>query len=302
MPPPATDGGKGQLWARMVDRVEQKFEERATETETQVNEWWTALMDAELAEVARASQAVRAVAEKAQSDMAMEYAYLDDVTYLDWQRYHALMDTSDKFTDEMRALQNGTALANPVVTVLEGLESEVNDVLLGFDSQLRALRQEGQLAIEREAETIAAENAAAAEELPFSGEVGDGAAAEQKAEAIPVPEEAVEELVESVNADTAEPQRTSAPEPVQVKDTQPEVPEPGGVGEGLPEVVILPVDPEPTGGEASENVVPSVVVGRSKEEILDAFGRTDPESIAAKPLQRAKAQEEKVSGREHVEL
>ena len=36
---------------------------------------------------------MRAVAEKAQGDMAMDYAYLDDVTYLDWQRYHALMDS-----------------------------------------------------------------------------------------------------------------------------------------------------------------------------------------------------------------
>ena len=50
---PATEGGKAQLWARMVDRVEQKFEERAMEAEAQVNEWWMAFVNAELAEVSK---------------------------------------------------------------------------------------------------------------------------------------------------------------------------------------------------------------------------------------------------------
>ncbi|EIW78976.1 hypothetical protein CONPUDRAFT_166822 [Coniophora puteana RWD-64-598 SS2] len=282
------EGGKEQLWARMVDRVEQKFEERAMEAEGQVNAWWVALVDAELAEVAKAAQAVRAVAEKAQGDMAMDYAYLDDVTYLDWQRYHALMDTSDKFTDEMRALQNGTSLANPVVTVLEGLESEVNDVLLGFDAQIRALRQEGQLAIEREAEALAAERVAAAAELPFAGEAEDQDQ-DQKAEAVtrvPVPEEKVEELVESAVAEVVEegPESESDDE------------------EEGPEVVILPVDPLPE-QPAAEEVIPPVVIGRGKEEILEAFGRADPESIAVKTPRSTEAQgKEKPSVREHVEL
>lgn len=35
---------------------------------------------------------VREVAEKAQVDLGLDYAWLDEVTYSDWQRYHSLID------------------------------------------------------------------------------------------------------------------------------------------------------------------------------------------------------------------
>ena len=34
---------------------------------------------------------MKLLAETAQADLGLNYAWLDDVTYLDWQRYHDLM-------------------------------------------------------------------------------------------------------------------------------------------------------------------------------------------------------------------
>lgn len=33
------------------------------------------------------------VADEGQADIGLEYAWLDDVTYMDWRRYHALLDS-----------------------------------------------------------------------------------------------------------------------------------------------------------------------------------------------------------------
>lgn len=34
---------------------------------------------------------IKDLAERAQADIGLDYAYLDDVTYHDWQRYHDLV-------------------------------------------------------------------------------------------------------------------------------------------------------------------------------------------------------------------
>ena len=44
-------------------------------------------------QVEKASTAVQTVADDAQADIGLDYAWLDDVTYLDWRRYHALLDS-----------------------------------------------------------------------------------------------------------------------------------------------------------------------------------------------------------------
>lgn len=42
-------------------------------------------------QVATVTAEVREVAEKGQLDLGLDYAWLEDVTYDDWQRYHALI-------------------------------------------------------------------------------------------------------------------------------------------------------------------------------------------------------------------
>lgn len=44
-------------------------------------------------QVATATAEVREVAEKGQLDLGLDYAWLEDVTYNDWQRYHALISS-----------------------------------------------------------------------------------------------------------------------------------------------------------------------------------------------------------------
>jgi len=41
--------------------------------------------------VKQVSEEVRALADQAQADVGYDYIWLADVTYLDWQRYHALV-------------------------------------------------------------------------------------------------------------------------------------------------------------------------------------------------------------------
>ena len=38
-----------------------------------------------------AAAPIKHLAESAQADLAMDYAWLDDVTYRDWQNYHDLV-------------------------------------------------------------------------------------------------------------------------------------------------------------------------------------------------------------------
>lgn len=38
----------------------------------------------------RLAAEVRNIADRAQADIGLDYAWLDDVTYDDWQRYHEL--------------------------------------------------------------------------------------------------------------------------------------------------------------------------------------------------------------------
>lgn len=95
------------LWDRVADRVSDKFNERLSASEGVVNAWYGIILDMELREVgkniyilfrplkmpqvATVTAEVREVAEKGQLDLGLDYAWLEDVTYNDWQRYHALI-------------------------------------------------------------------------------------------------------------------------------------------------------------------------------------------------------------------
>jgi hypothetical protein len=108
---------------------------------------------------------VKNVAENAQADLGLDYAWLDDVTYLDWQRYHDLtrsgypiysqcsflltrkilpVSESERFADEALSIQNGShpvVPSNPVLTALDDLSSELEDLILGFQTRLRRIKR-----------------------------------------------------------------------------------------------------------------------------------------------------------------
>lgn len=50
-------------------------------------------------QVKKLAESVRDVADRAQADLGLDYAWLDDVTYQDWQRYHDLVRS--KFTSPL---------------------------------------------------------------------------------------------------------------------------------------------------------------------------------------------------------
>ncbi len=49
------------------------------------------IADASVIQVNTLTEAVKDLAERGQADIGLDYAYLDDVTYQDWQRYHDLI-------------------------------------------------------------------------------------------------------------------------------------------------------------------------------------------------------------------
>lgn len=199
---------KMPLWERVVEKVGVKFLERLGVVEAVVSAWYNAILDQELREVYAVAAEVREVAEKAQVDLGLDYAWLDEVTYSDWQRYHSLIDASEKFAQEANSIQNGTyenlVVDNPIIPIFEDLELEVQDIVIGFETRMRRIKRDGERAFN------------------------------------------------SVQKDEEKGTATDSDRDVG------------------PEVSILPI-PE----EGASGYVPPVVIGRSKEEVLEALGRAE---------------------------
>lgn len=138
------------LWDRVVEKVAGKFTERLSATESAVFEQYSFLRELELREVTSATLKVRDIAEKGQVDLGLDYAWLDDVTYNDWQRYHGLIQASENFAQEAASIQNGThpsdTAPNPVLPVIEDIESEIRDIAIAFETRLRRIKRDGERA------------------------------------------------------------------------------------------------------------------------------------------------------------
>lgn len=103
---------KVTLWEKVLAKIDTKFAEHLRHTEDVVNTWHFKHLEKEMQEVRfgtgsrthiiinsisdiqqvrRVAEQVREVADEAQSDVGYDYIWLADVTYHDWQRYHALV-------------------------------------------------------------------------------------------------------------------------------------------------------------------------------------------------------------------
>ncbi|KAH9943820.1 hypothetical protein B0H21DRAFT_747720 [Amylocystis lapponica] len=192
---------------RVVQKIDDKFADRLRQTEAVVNGWYMQVLNKELAEVNKLTAEVKDIADRAQSDIAFDYAYMDDVTYLDWQRYHDLIRASESFTAVAQSIQNGSHPSpptNPVLPAITDLQSEVQDIVVGFETRLRRVKRNG--------------------ERSFSG---DG-------------HEAATELDDAPGDET---------------------------------VSILPIEDDSAVRSPADLYVPPVVIGRSKEEVMDALNR-----------------------------
>lgn len=107
-----TTDEKVTLWTKVLAKIDTKFVEHLRRTEDVVNRWHTEHLEKEIQEVSfgtgsrtqiiinsisgiqqvrQVAEQVREVADDAQADVGYDYIWLSDVTYNDWQRYHALV-------------------------------------------------------------------------------------------------------------------------------------------------------------------------------------------------------------------
>ncbi|KAF5338636.1 hypothetical protein D9611_012758 [Ephemerocybe angulata] len=129
----------------------------------EVHEWYKGVRGREHEVAMEASAALKNLAERAQTDIAMDYAWLDDVTYGDWQKYHDLMRTYENFEQEaaqrVHNSSNPTAPDNtttslllrlpewpeftvpdPLVAALDKLQTEMDEIVAGFGFALSSLK------------------------------------------------------------------------------------------------------------------------------------------------------------------
>jgi hypothetical protein len=75
--------------------------------------------------VRQLTQEIKDIAESAQADVGYDYIWLDDVTYLDWQRYHDLADSAFSLTSaHIFLLLNHTSFRVGQLYVPGNLDSE----------------------------------------------------------------------------------------------------------------------------------------------------------------------------------
>ncbi|KAF7966541.1 hypothetical protein HWV62_6941 [Athelia sp. TMB] len=174
------------LWSKVMDKVNTKFQDRLGEVDTIVNEWYMDVLNQENIELLAVTEEVSTMSGEAQADLGMDYSWLGDVTYQDWQRYHDLARASENFTTRVTELQRGTGespMHNPITAILEDLEEELQDIVGGFEARHRSLRRDGERALSGKApQPIASASEPELSILPVPQDDGNG---ETKAADIP---------------------------------------------------------------------------------------------------------------------
>ncbi|GJJ11098.1 hypothetical protein Clacol_005329 [Clathrus columnatus] len=134
-------------WNDVVAKVDKKFGVKVDNAAQTIREWIGEHVQTELQEIGVFAEKITNLAAQAQQDLGMGYTWLADVTYNDWQRYHKLVKTvsvaADSFVDNYRGLQNGTqsdAPGDPLVEVMERLQEEVDDIIMGFEASIGQIR------------------------------------------------------------------------------------------------------------------------------------------------------------------
>ncbi|KDQ12992.1 hypothetical protein BOTBODRAFT_175869 [Botryobasidium botryosum FD-172 SS1] len=136
---------KVALLENIIDKVRKKFEGYAVGVNTRVQEWWVEVLNEEDAEVKKAADTVENLAGNAQGDIGLSWAFLDDVTHLEWKRYHALAGSAKEQADTYRAVANGThssAPENPLSLALSDLQVELQDIMIAFELTLADTRSQ----------------------------------------------------------------------------------------------------------------------------------------------------------------
>ncbi|KAL1762761.1 hypothetical protein FB107DRAFT_198489 [Schizophyllum commune] len=234
-------------WGQVLDVVEAKFAEAMGRLQENVAAWYDEVRQREAQEVLDSAAKVKALAERAQADLGIDYAWLDDVTYADWQRYHDLMRAYEKYDSDARTIANGThplSPEDPLVGAMSDTQDDAMTIIEGFQVRIRDLK-----ALARDIYSAVDKKAAkAAEDVGAGASVGS---VDAPVSALPIGE-ASDAFVN--------PSGTASP----------------------PEVSILPIDPSAPapGVEALDKIF----VGRGAEEVKEAVARA--ESLGASVLSK----------------
>ncbi|KAI4521840.1 hypothetical protein K525DRAFT_256297 [Schizophyllum commune Loenen D] len=236
-------------WGQVLDVVEAKFAEAMGRLQENVATWYDEVRQREAQEVLDSAAKVKALAERAQADLGIDYAWLDDVTYADWQRYHDLMRAYEKYDSDARTIANGThplSPEDPLVGAMSDTQDDAMTIIEGFQVRIRDLK-----ALARDIYSAVDKKAAkAAEDVGADATVGS---VDAPVSALPIGE-ASDVFVN--------PSGTASP----------------------PEVSILPIDPSPSAPAPGVEGLDNIFVGRGAEEVKEAVARA--ESLGASVLSK----------------
>ncbi|KAG7444460.1 uncharacterized protein BT62DRAFT_1077792 [Guyanagaster necrorhizus] len=159
------DADNQERAGKVVARVEEKLDALVREMGQRVENWAARVREDEVRECVVASREVKALAEKAQANLGLDYAWLEDVTYEDWQRYHDLMrgpslfsiihprahqkktknSVYNDFDTQIRQIQNNThvrPLGDTVLIALEAKQHDMQDAITRFVSRVARVRDD----------------------------------------------------------------------------------------------------------------------------------------------------------------
>ncbi|KAJ7233028.1 hypothetical protein C8J57DRAFT_1578133 [Mycena rebaudengoi] len=132
-------------WTNVVTKVQEKFAEKLQEVQTTIHQYHAGVKTNEINEGMAIIAEVRHTATSAQADVGLDLSWLDDVSYLDWQRYHDLIRIAERFQEQASAIQAGThesSPADPFLFRLEDLHADLQDLIVGFSSRVNLLGQQ----------------------------------------------------------------------------------------------------------------------------------------------------------------
>ncbi|KAG8698991.1 hypothetical protein FRC08_005586 [Ceratobasidium sp. 394] len=144
----AAQGGaiKVALFDDVCEKVEKRFLDTAQNVSSIVSAWWSEMRAEEQKEANIAADAIKTLALEAQSNLGMDYAWLDDVTVADWSRYHALVDYAEAYATELQNLVDGThpsSESNPLEKGLGELQDFLNSMIDDFQSKHKIQHDNG---------------------------------------------------------------------------------------------------------------------------------------------------------------
>lgn len=152
-------------WETVLSKVEERFAERVSQLQVEIHQWYMGMREKEGEEVSyhlffiwinlvtdkgvrsfqvrESALRIKNLAERAQADLGLDYAWLEDVTYDDWQQYHDLVRMAEAFEQTAYGMQNNTlenAPRDPIMPLLDDLDQDTKDIVAGFQIALGKVR------------------------------------------------------------------------------------------------------------------------------------------------------------------